>query len=292
MKLTIMLQDKSVQEFAVKRVFTISSEKTGKGYLYYELPGDAIGSGKTIELTELRSWEAEKVPHNCLDSLGTTFCKRCENCIELASENKIEYFCTVHGINIPVNQFGYCDRGKPGTPKKEKSMEPKNEDPQKAKGREDPAPEKTADPKRKHVDIYTDGACKGNPGPGGWGAIIVYGSNEKELGGGEASTTNNKMELTAVLSALSTLKEPCEVTLTTDSKYVVDSVTKGWVRNWKSKGWKKADGKPALNIELWEQMLVLLDKHDVTFVWVKGHDGHPYNERCDKIACEQAEKLK
>ncbi len=141
----------------------------------------------------------------------------------------------------------------------------------------------------KHVDIYTDGACKCNPGPGGWGAVLVYSGVEKELSGGEAHTTNNRMELLAAISALEALKEPCEVTLTSDSKYMVDSIEKGWVYSWKQKGWKKADKSPALNPDLWERLLILLDKHKVSLVWVKGHAGHPYNERCDQLACEQAE---
>lgn len=136
----------------------------------------------------------------------------------------------------------------------------------------------------KKVEIYTDGACSGNPGKGGWGAVLVYKNTEKELSGGSADTTNNRMELTAVIEALRQLKEPCTVSLTTDSKYVCDAVTKGWVYSWQKNGWKKADKKPALNVDLWEDLLPLLDKHDVTFNWVKGHNGHPYNERCDKLA--------
>ena len=136
----------------------------------------------------------------------------------------------------------------------------------------------------KHVDIYTDGACRGNPGPGGWGAILVYNGREKELSGGEAHTTNNRMELSGVIAALSALKEPCEVTLTTDSKYVADAVVNGWAKSWRARGWKKADKSPALNPDLWETLLQLLDRHTVTFVWVKGHAGHPYNERCDTLA--------
>ncbi len=144
----------------------------------------------------------------------------------------------------------------------------------------------------KHVDIYTDGACKCNPGPGGWGAIIVYGKVEKELSGGEAETTNNRMELTAAISALEILKEPCDVTLTSDSKYLIDSIEKKWVYSWKSNGWKKSDKSPALNPDLWERLLLLLEIHTVRFIWVKGHAGHPYNERCDKLACEKAEQFK
>lgn len=142
----------------------------------------------------------------------------------------------------------------------------------------------------KQVNIYTDGACKGNPGPGGYGAILVYGNVEKEFSGGEAQTTNNRMELLGAITALSALKEPCEVVLTSDSKYLVDAVNKNWAVGWRAKGWKKADGKPALNIDLWERLLDLLDTHKVKFVWVKGHAGHPYNERCDRLAVAEAEK--
>ena len=136
----------------------------------------------------------------------------------------------------------------------------------------------------KKVEIFTDGACSGNPGPGGWGAILRCGNTEKELSGGEKDTTNNRMELTAVISALKALKYPCEVNVTTDSKYVYESVTKGWVYSWKKNGWRKADKKPALNVDLWEKLLPLLKQHDVTFLWVKGHAGHPENERCDELA--------
>lgn len=139
----------------------------------------------------------------------------------------------------------------------------------------------------KKVEIFSDGACSGNPGPGGYGVILRFGEHTKELSGGEHETTNNRMELTGVIKGLDALKEPCEVTLTTDSKYVVDSVTKGWVYGWKNKGWKKSDGKPALNVDLWEQLLPLLQKHKVNFVWVKGHAGHPENERCDELAVIQ-----
>ena len=143
----------------------------------------------------------------------------------------------------------------------------------------------------RHVDIYTDGACRGNPGKGGWGAILVYGAHEKELSGGEAETTNNRMELMAAISALEALKEPCEVTLTSDSKYMIDSIEKGWARSWQAKGWKKADKSPALNPDLWERLLKLLDIHQVSFVWVRGHNGHPYNERCDTLATTFADSL-
>ena len=136
----------------------------------------------------------------------------------------------------------------------------------------------------KNVEIFTDGACSGNPGKGGWGAVVRYQGAEKELCGGALETTNNRMELTAVIEALNVLKEPCAVTLTTDSKYVVDAIEKGWVYAWKKNGWRKADKKPALNVDLWETLLPLLDKHAVTFCWVKGHAGHPENERCDALA--------
>ena len=143
----------------------------------------------------------------------------------------------------------------------------------------------------KNVEIYTDGACRGNPGVGGWGAVLKYGSIEREISGGEASTTNNRMELTAVISALSLLKEPCHVTLTSDSKYVIDAIQKGWLDSWQKKGWRKADGKAVLNVDLWEKLLDLLERHTVTFVWVKGHAGHAYNERCDKLATAYADSF-
>ncbi len=136
----------------------------------------------------------------------------------------------------------------------------------------------------KFVEIFTDGACSGNPGPGGWGAVLRYNGREKELSGGERDTTNNRMELTAVIKALGQLKEPCKVTLTTDSKYVSDGIGKGWAVSWQKNGWRKADKKPALNPDLWEQLLELLKIHDVTINWVKGHAGHPENERCDELA--------
>ena len=142
----------------------------------------------------------------------------------------------------------------------------------------------------KRVEIYTDGACKGNPGPGGYGAILVYGGQERVLSGGEPSTTNNRMELTAAIAALERLREPCEVTLTSDSRYLVDGVTKGWARSWQRNGWKKADKSPALNSDLWARLLELLETHRVTFVWVRGHKGHPYNERCAALAVEAASR--
>ncbi|MBD5142670.1 MAG: ribonuclease HI [Ruminococcus sp.] len=145
---------------------------------------------------------------------------------------------------------------------------------------------------KKQVEIFTDGACSGNPGAGGWGAVLRYEEHEKELSGGEANTTNNRMELTAVIQALKALKIPCAVKLTTDSKYIVDSVTKKWVYSWKKRNWIKSDGKQALNIDLWEQLLPLLAKHEVSFIWVKGHAGHPENERCDKLAVAESLKYK
>ena len=143
----------------------------------------------------------------------------------------------------------------------------------------------------KHVQIYTDGACRGNPGRGGWGAILVYRGIERELSGGEAMTTNNRMELTAAIEALRALREPCRVTLTSDSKYLVDAVTLGWARGWQARGWRRADKSPALNPDLWEELLSLLDRHEVELVWVKGHDGHPYNERCDRLATAFADSF-
>lgn len=144
---------------------------------------------------------------------------------------------------------------------------------------------------KKHVELFTDGACSGNPGKGGWGAVLRYGQSERELSGGEKSTTNNRMELTAVIMGLKALKEPCHVTLTTDSKYVSDGLSKGWARSWQKNGWRKADKRPALNPDLWEELLRLTDIHDVDIVWVKGHAGHPENERCDRLAVKAYENL-
>ncbi len=144
----------------------------------------------------------------------------------------------------------------------------------------------------KKIEIFTDGACSGNPGVGGWGAILRFGEYQKELSGGEKNTTNNRMELTAVIEALKALKEPCEVVVTTDSKYVSDAVTLGWAENWRKNGSRKADKKPALNVDLWEQLLDLLSQHKVTFNWVKGHAGHPENERCDQLAVSYYQNLK
>ena len=143
----------------------------------------------------------------------------------------------------------------------------------------------------KHVDIYTDGACRGNPGRGGWGAILVYEGKEREMSGGEPMTTNNRMELMAAISALEALREPCEVTLTSDSKYLTDAINKNWLESWKSRGWKKADKSQVLNPELWQRIDKLLSIHKVTFVWVKGHHGHPYNERCDLLATAFADSF-
>lgn len=144
----------------------------------------------------------------------------------------------------------------------------------------------------KEVEIYTDGSCKFNPGPGGWGAVLVYNGREKELCGGARNTTNNRMELTAVIMALSALKEPCRVMLCSDSKYVIDALEKGWADGWRARGWKKADKSPALNPDLWEQLLELTKKHEMNYKWIKGHAGHPYNERCDAMAQREADKLK
>ena len=136
---------------------------------------------------------------------------------------------------------------------------------------------------QKHVDIYTDGACSGNPGPGGWGAILRSGEHVKELSGGEANTTNNRMELTALIEALSALRFPCQVTVYSDSKYVVDALKLGWARKWKANGWMRNKKEKALNPDLWDRLLALVDLHEVEFVWVKGHAGHPENERCDQF---------
>lgn len=143
----------------------------------------------------------------------------------------------------------------------------------------------------KKVELYTDGACRGNPGRGGWGAILVYGDKEKELSGGEPMTTNNRMELMAAIAGLEALRVPCEVTLTSDSKYLVDAINKGWLESWKKNGWKKADKSAVLNVELWKKIDMLLAVHDVSFVWVHGHTGHPYNERCDALATAFADSF-
>ena len=139
----------------------------------------------------------------------------------------------------------------------------------------------------KTVTVYTDGACSGNPGPGGWGAILEFNGHEKELSGGESSTTNNRMELTAVIEGLSALKEPCIVELYSDSKYVIDALEKGWARGWKSRGWVKSDKTPALNPDLWEKLLSLADLHQIRCHWVKGHAENEKNNRCDQLAVAQ-----
>ena len=144
----------------------------------------------------------------------------------------------------------------------------------------------------KEVTIYTDGACSGNPGPGGWGAILMYGAHKKEISGGERATTNNRMELMAVIAALSLLKESCVVELYSDSKYVIDALEKGWARGWKKRGWVKSDKKPALNPDLWEKLLALADRHQLHYHWVKGHASNPYNNRCDELAVAESRKYK
>ena len=144
----------------------------------------------------------------------------------------------------------------------------------------------------KCVEIFTDGACSGNPGPGGWGAILRCNGVVKELSGGAKATTNNRMEMMAVIEALSVLKEPCRVTITTDSKYIVDGLEKGWAKQWRSRGWIKADKKPALNKDLWERLLLLDEQHELKIVWVKGHNGHPQNERCDILAVSEIKKYR
>lgn len=146
--------------------------------------------------------------------------------------------------------------------------------------------------KKKTVYLYTDGACSGNPGPGGYGVILRYKNKEREISGGEVQTTNNRMELMGVIMGLTALRESCDVQLYTDSKYVCDAIEKGWAKNWKENGWKKSNKKPALNVDLWEEVLFLLEKHDVTLHWIKGHNGHPENERCDKLAVMECNKYK
>jgi len=137
------------------------------------------------------------------------------------------------------------------------------------------------------VEIATDGACKGNPGPGGWGAVLRFGDREKELSGGDPHTTNNRMELTAVIEALGTLTRPCRIKLSTDSKYVMDGLTR-WVKGWQRNGWKTADKKPVKNVELWQALLTAVEHHRIEWVWVKGHAGHPDNERADRLASDAA----
>ena len=142
------------------------------------------------------------------------------------------------------------------------------------------------------MTVYTDGACSGNPGPGGWGAILMYGAHEKELSGGEARTTNNRMELTGVIAALSLLKEPCDVDLYSDSQYVCNGLGKGWAESWRRRGWVKSDKKPALNPDLWATLLDLTRQHEMHYHWVRGHADNEYNNRCDQMAVEESEKLK
>ena len=143
----------------------------------------------------------------------------------------------------------------------------------------------------KTVEIYTDGACSGNPGPGGWGAILRYKDTEKELSGGAADTTNNRMELTAVIKALALLKEPCVVELYSDSRYVIDGLDKGWAKGWQKRGWIKSDKKPALNPDLWERLLELTDRHEMRYHWVKGHAENEKNNRCDQMAVAESKKF-
>ena len=144
----------------------------------------------------------------------------------------------------------------------------------------------------KTVTLYTDGACSGNPGPGGWGAILEYLGHEKELSGGEDNTTNNRMELMAVIMGLSALKESCVVELYSDSKYVIDGLQKGWAASWQKRGWIKSDKKPALNPDLWQRLLELTARHEMHYHWVKGHAENPKNNRCDELAVMEWKKLK
>ena len=142
-------------------------------------------------------------------------------------------------------------------------------------------------PDLKKVDIYTDGACSGNPGPGGWGAILIYKGIEKEIAGFNENTTNNRMELLAAIEAMNCLKEHCAVSLYSDSAYMVNGFNLGWVYNWKNKGWKRDKDKEVINVELWQALYALTKKHDVTFIKVKGHSDNEYNNRCDKLATDQ-----
>ena len=144
----------------------------------------------------------------------------------------------------------------------------------------------------KNVEIFTDGACQGNPGPGGWAAILKYGKHQKEISGGEILTTNNRMEISAVIKALELLKEPCNLTICSDSQYVCNAIDKGWAKKWQKNNWKRNKNQPALNPDLWQKLLELLEVHSVKIVWVKGHSGHPENERCDRLAVSEINKLK
>lgn len=139
----------------------------------------------------------------------------------------------------------------------------------------------------KQLEIFTDGACKGNPGPGGWGAVIRYGKHEKEISGGDPDTTNNRMELSATIQALKILIEPCEVKLHTDSRYVIDGITK-WIHGWQRNGWKNASKQPVSNVDLWHDLIEATARHQVEWIWVKGHNGHPENERADRLASDAA----
>lgn len=144
----------------------------------------------------------------------------------------------------------------------------------------------------KQIAIYTDGACSGNPGPGGWAAVLTYQGHRREICGGEANTTNNRMELLGVIRALELVREPCEITLCSDSKYVMDGLSKGWAKGWRARGWVKSDKKPALNSDLWARLLDLCEGHVLHYQWIKGHAGHPENERCDALAVAQAARFK
>ena len=144
----------------------------------------------------------------------------------------------------------------------------------------------------KRVELYTDGSCSGNPGPGGWGAILIYQGLEKELSGGAPATTNNRMELTGAIQGLAALKEPCQVELYTDSQYIASAINQHWLESWKKRGWKKADKSPVLNQELWQQLDEQLSRHQVTFHWVKGHADNVYNNRCDALAVAQTQKYR
>ncbi len=144
----------------------------------------------------------------------------------------------------------------------------------------------------KSVTVYTDGACSGNPGPGGWAAVLMYGGHKRELSGGAASTTNNRMEMTAIISALSALKEPCTVELYSDSRYVLDALEKGWAVRWRRNGWKRNKSDAALNPDLWETLLNLTERHDVRCHWVRGHADNPYNNRCDALAVAESRKFR
>ncbi|MBO7426146.1 MAG: ribonuclease HI [Clostridia bacterium] len=141
------------------------------------------------------------------------------------------------------------------------------------------------------VDIYTDGACSGNPGPGGWGAILMYGEHRKELSGGEKQTTNNRMELMAVICALKALKKPCKVNLYSDSAYVVNAFNQNWIIGWQRNGWKNSAKVPVANIDLWQELLSLTNTHVVSFIKVKGHADNEFNNRCDELAVEQSRKF-